>query len=142
MQERKILTLEEVLNLDRRPTLQEMVDLSIEDYTKYLYEKGIIKYIPESGNVDDYEYDGNYHPDDDIVVLLKYPGFGELEADLWYPTVEQLNETFEGEDVEECMIYVNDKGYKCDVWGDGVVTVYTKTSDGKDKIPSQCRIWF
>jgi len=48
MNDRKILTLNEVLNLDRRPTLQEMIDLSIEDYTKYLYQKGIIKYMPEN----------------------------------------------------------------------------------------------
>jgi len=37
MKERKVLSLEEVLNLDRRPTLQEMIDLSTEDYIKYLY---------------------------------------------------------------------------------------------------------
>ena len=61
MQNRKILTLEEVLNLDRRPTLQEMVDLSIEDYTKYLYEKGIIKYIPESGSAYDYKSYDQYN---------------------------------------------------------------------------------
>ena len=47
MKDRKILTLHEVLNLDRRPTLQEMVDLYIEDYTKYLFEKGIIGRLPD-----------------------------------------------------------------------------------------------
>ena len=73
MKNRKILTLNEILSLDRRPTLQEMVDLSIEDYTKYLFEKGIIKYIPESGSVVDYEPKNNkdYYPFDDIVLRLK-----------------------------------------------------------------------
>jgi hypothetical protein len=75
MQNRKILTLNEVLNLDRRPTLQEMVDLavnSIEDYTKYLFEKGIIKYVPE--NLEDYylcesERNGSkYDPSDDLIL--------------------------------------------------------------------------
>ena len=47
MNNRKILTLKEVLNLDRKPTLQEMVDLSIEDYAKYLFNNGIINYAPE-----------------------------------------------------------------------------------------------
>ena len=53
MNNRKILTLDEILSLDRRPTLQEMVDLSIEDYTKYLFEKGIISRIPDFENGED-----------------------------------------------------------------------------------------
>jgi hypothetical protein len=84
MQNRKILSLNEVLNLDRRPTLQEMVDLavnSIEDYTQYLYQKGIIKYIPERGSVIDYEYDENdfndYYPPRDIIIALKNNEIGE-----------------------------------------------------------------
>ena len=81
MNDRKILTLNEVLNLNRRPTLQEMVDLSIEDYTKYLYKKGIIKYMPEK--LKDYVepdcYDFiDYDPDDDIVLELKNPNGSEL----------------------------------------------------------------
>ncbi|MCL2311537.1 MAG: hypothetical protein FWC41_03450 [Firmicutes bacterium] len=83
MQNRKILTLEEVLNLDRRPTLQEMVDLSKEDYTKYLYYKGIIKYIPE--NLEDYQDNTNdkndlecFDPEDDIVLDLKNPNGSEI----------------------------------------------------------------
>jgi len=77
MQERKILTLEEVLNLDRRPTLQEMVDLSIEDYTKYLYHIGAIKYIPESGNLKDYEPDNDWDYDIelDTILELKQPDY-------------------------------------------------------------------
>ena len=84
MQNRKILTLEEVLELDRRPTLQEMVDLSVEDYTKYLYKKGIIRYIPESGNLEDYEQDENdeydfYYPQNDVILELR-----NGEAKEWY----------------------------------------------------------
>jgi len=76
MNNRKILTLNEILSLDRRPTLQEMVDLSIEDYTKYLYAKGIIKFIPESGSAYDYEDIPdenniiNYDSVDDIILEL------------------------------------------------------------------------
>ena len=77
MQDRKVLTLNEVLNLDRRPTLQEMVDLSIEDYTKYLYQKGIIKYMPEK--LEDYEptNDNDYDPDCDVVLELHNPKLEE-----------------------------------------------------------------
>jgi len=77
---RKTLTLNEILNLNRIPTLQEMVDLSVEDYTKYLYHKGVIKYIPE--NI--YNYQNNpddendfYFPDEDIVLELKNPNGSE-----------------------------------------------------------------
>jgi hypothetical protein len=75
MQDRKKLNLNEVLNLDRRPTLQEMVDLSIEDYTKYLYQKGIIpegfeiRFNEDDNWIDDGTYD--YDPDGDIVFKLK-----------------------------------------------------------------------
>ena len=48
MQRKKILSLVEVSELDRQPTLQEMVDLSEKDYAIYLYKKDIIKYIPEN----------------------------------------------------------------------------------------------
>jgi hypothetical protein len=82
MKERKILTLEEVINLDRRPTLQEMVDLSNEDYVKYLYHRGIIKYIPESGNLEDYEHnddDNRYNAYYDPVIELKDTKFEDGE---------------------------------------------------------------
>ncbi|MDR2834410.1 MAG: hypothetical protein LBV67_11915 [Streptococcaceae bacterium] len=108
MQNRKILSLNEVLNLDRRPTLQEMVDLavnSIEDYTKYLFEKGIIKYVPESGSVENYNLDENdisdyYCPSGDIIILLKNDEIGEGETcecvwDEYIKTDEyRLNESY------------------------------------------------
>ena len=83
--ERKIKTLNEVLNLNRRPTLQEMVDLSVEDYTKYLYYKGIIKYIPENiyeykdpnDNDSIYFKPGCYYPEEDIILELKNPNGSE-----------------------------------------------------------------
>jgi len=72
MQDRKILTLNECLELKRQPTLQEMVDLSIEDYKQFLFAKRIIKYMPD--RLEDYvavdEYDG-YYPHLDIVLELK-----------------------------------------------------------------------
>ena len=66
MQNRKVLTLQEVLELERQPTLQEMVDLSLEDYAKYLYEKGIIDYAPEI--LVDYCKGKEYKPSYDVVL--------------------------------------------------------------------------
>ena len=60
MNNRKILTLEEVLNLKERPTLQMMVDLSVEDYTKYLYHKGVLKYIPQNCKITECWWDDFY----------------------------------------------------------------------------------
>ena len=124
MKDRKILTSHEVLNLDRRPTLQEMVDLSIEDYTKYLFEKGIIKYIPESGSAYDYEDipDENNH--------ITYNQLGDpvlsLQADDYYIEIGSrdarqcywmdnynLNESKNGDkNKENKIINVNGKTYE------------------------------
>jgi len=136
MQNRKILTLEEILNLDRRPTLQEMVDLSVEDYTKYLYYKRIIKYMPESGNAKDYEPDyddwNDYYPDNDVVLELNDPNLDEGILDnrasqcFWdFNTPEEnlLNESLGiiDEEYSESLIGKNGKKYSycCKVLNDG-----------------------
>ncbi|MCL2313093.1 MAG: hypothetical protein FWC41_11550 [Firmicutes bacterium] len=120
MQERKILTLTEVLNLDRRPTLQEMVDLSIEDYTKYLYYKGIIKYIPE--NLEDYDNWDEYDPECDLVLRLKLPKTNtSLNPNLdkyidenkleEYKGVHYLTESGKSFEIEKGFLYVNENKY-------------------------------
>ena len=109
MQDRKILTLEEVLNLNRKPTLQEMVDLSIEDYTKYLYYKGIIKYIPESGTVWNYVEDKlnewgcniEYDPNDDAILYLKGDVIDEWDS---LENSPKLNESLNI--IEEGVVYI------------------------------------
>ena len=94
MQNKKNLTLDEDLKLDRQPTLQEMVDLSEKDYTKYLYCQGIIKYIPE--RLEDYEvvdeYDG-YYPKVDIALELKNPRWEILLEEQRNSDDEELNES-------------------------------------------------
>lgn len=71
MQERKTLTLNECLELERPLTLQEAVDLPLDTYKKYLYHRGILRHLPE--NLEDYVYDGgnDYNPEDDYVLKLK-----------------------------------------------------------------------
>ena len=90
MQERKIKTLQEVLGLERQPTLQEIIDLSLEDYAKYLYHIGVINYAPEvfmdywnyTDDVeDDYSYSivsnntNKYDPCDDDIMIINEPDY-------------------------------------------------------------------
>jgi len=81
MNNRKILTLNEILSLDRRPTLQEMVDLSDEDYCKFLFERGVIPFIPEDFNLEVFEeldeYYGTYN---DIVWKLNHKDLSKDEG--------------------------------------------------------------
>jgi len=128
MQKRKILTLEEVLNLDRRPTLQEMVDLSVEDYTKYLYIKGIIKYIPESGNVKNYDDAYTYNPFNDVVILLKNSEYMKsiIENELNESKNNNLNWCDWDNLPEIDIIYVDGNPYECDLNIEGIVSLYGK----------------
>ena len=141
MENRKILTLNEILSLDRRPTLQEMVDLSIEDYTKYLYHKGIIKYIPESGSVVNYEpirdIDGycDYVSGRDLILDIK-KGFktkklieGEEYELLEFEEDEILNEDENGFIGELGTVIINEKEYNY-VIDDFDVTFYEIDDDG------------
>jgi hypothetical protein len=145
IQNRKILSLNEVLNLDRRPTLQEMVDLavnSIENYTEYLFEKGIIKYLPE--NLEDYEaIDGEYNSDQDIVLELMNP---EFKSWINKNYLNELNENCNGEwtnedekelielekkctenpicEEENGIVYINGEEYEYNINVQGVISVY------------------
>jgi hypothetical protein len=112
--ERKILTLKEVLMLNRRPTLQEMVDLSNEDYTKFLYCRGVIPYIPENCDLWEFEFDTsqNYEPDEDPVLLLKDSDYQE-----YYHRTELLNKPlYESEEwnnvniIEKGILYTKGRG--------------------------------
>ena len=138
MKERKILTLNEVLNLNRRPTLQEMVDLSLEDYTMYLYKKGIIKYIPE----DLMEYDNwdDYDPWDDLVLMLKLPDedhnlyeyYDENDLDVWTDRFI-LNESEGGFKRERGFFYFNENKYYYDLelTHNGIIHICQIGKDGK-----------
>jgi len=163
MQERKILTLEEVLNLDRQPRLQEMLDLSIEDYTKYLYHKGIIKYIPESGSVYDYEPDNDwdYEVELDMVPVLKDTYYDiSIQESMTEDEVNEillenikegdkilreqaLNESLNVEDYnkrfikykdEVGSIYLKNKEYRYHINETGGLFIFTKNSDGSKNI--------
>jgi len=112
MNNRKILTLNEILSLDRRPTLQEMVDLSDEDYCKFLFERGVIPFIPEDFNLEVFEeLDYKYGTFNDIVWNLNHHDNSNPENDCLYGvnyydkiTNEQyvLNESlFEKEPIEK-----------------------------------------
>ena len=142
MNNRKILTLEEVLNLNRRPTLQEMVDLSVEDYTKYLFEKGIIKYIPEDYDLWEYDYEeDNYYPENDMLLKLD-EDYGKNEPDNCgglRPEGFILNESEGWNDpriIEKGVVYVNGKEVEYKInnineddtyW----IDIYEKCSDGR-----------
>jgi len=150
MNNRKILTLEEVLNLKERPTLQMMVDLSVEDYTKYLFEKGIIKYIPESGSVEDYrdpegykynsddelpDWEPDYSPTSDLIVYLKKPDcvIKETKHFIEFDENEILNESengFVGE-VGVVNIYGKDYNYVID---DFDMSLYKIDEDGDKNV--------
>ncbi|MCL2311725.1 MAG: hypothetical protein FWC41_04445 [Firmicutes bacterium] len=149
MQNRKILSLEEVLKLDRRPTLQEMVDLSIEDYTKYLYHKGIIKYIPEECNAMYYMED-DYDPNDDVIYSLIH----EIEnsslsesCDYWdKPDTFILNESEEwnAPDKERGILYLKN-GYSVEYTyrkDDNWVSIYPKNKYGKYLTPEYGFFYF
>jgi len=141
MKNRKILTLNEILSLDRRPTLQEMVDLSIEDYTKYLYHKGIIKYIPESGSVntkESYQF-GGYDVTDDLIVYLK-EGLkikelveGKEYEVLEFEESEILNEDENGFIGEIGTVIINEKEYNYMI-DDFDVTFYVIDDSGEKLI--------
>ena len=107
--ERKIKTLNEVLNLNRRPTLQEMVDLSVEDYVKYLYCEGIIKYMPESGDLWDYMAidDKDYHVGEDIIFKIKDNNlvFDDEFDDEDVLSEEKIIEAFNGQETENGILY-------------------------------------
>jgi hypothetical protein len=151
MQERKILTLEKVLNLDRRPTLQEMVDLSIEDYTKYLYHKGIIKYIPEDYDLWEFarEQDCNdtrdlwidYITEFDIIHTLRSSWYSGPDDEFGYWDVSEgftLNESEEWNNpniIEKGIVYVNGKEVEYDITNDNKLTVYEKYGDGRYSDP-------
>ena len=134
--ERKIKTLNEVLNLNRRPTLQEIVDLSDEDYARYLYGKGVIKYIPESRNINDYkpiEENDDYYPEYDPALEIKSPDFEfnfDVDSKAWLSD-EQLNEDLNDDVIERGIVQVNDKKYYYDIWECGWTTIYQIRSDGK-----------
>ena len=157
MQNRKILTLEEVLNLDRQPRLQEMLDLSPEDYIQYLYEKRIIKYIPESGYLEDYvpENHWGYNIENDIVTILTDYDISlndmMTEDEVWEMIDENkknfskkfqkdvLNETLNVEDYNngfiKCeeeigSICVNGKEYQYYINESGGTFIFTKNLDG------------
>jgi hypothetical protein len=146
--ERKIKTLNEVLNLNRRPTLQEMVDLSDEDYVKYLYHKGVIKYIPE--NYDLWEFDSGfdewneYITQRDIVYTLRSSYYGEDDPDdeFGYWDVSEgftLNESEEWKNpniIEKGIVIVNGKEVEYDITNDNKITIYEKYSDGKRDFPN------
>ena len=142
MQNRKILTLEEVLKLKRRPTLQEMVDLTHEEYVMYLYEKGIIDYIPENYDLWDYGYDYNnydsnrYEPWEDPVLLLKNPIYEELNYTV---SVDGLNESKTWDDpnvIERGVIYTkNGTGVEYTI-DEHFVRLYEKNSKGEYEVPN------
>ena len=91
MQERKILTINECLELKRPLTLQEAVDLPINTYKEYLYHLGVIKYIPENllNYVSEKTEDDRYDPKLDVILALK--GF-EFEFDEISEEENKLNE--------------------------------------------------
>ena len=144
--ERKALTLSEVLNLNRRPTLQEMVDLSDEDYTKYLYHKGIIKYIPENYDLleefgsklitNGEELTKNYIPQNDIVYQLRQSWYGEDEPDNECADLQEgfiLNESEEWNNnsiIEKDILHVNGKEVEYIIDKDNYLTLYEKYSNG------------
>lgn len=137
---RKRLTLEEVLKLNRRPTLQEIVDLSLEDYVKYLYHKGVIEYAPELMvnylnflEQDDAEYNDsydiildnleNYDPCVDIILALNNFNYKSVidkdERELIYVEYEK----YEGNKVSEHYIELWDVPvdfnlYESYIWND------------------------
>ena len=143
---RKILTLHEVLNLDRRPTLQEMVDLYIEDYTKYLFEKGIIKYMPKNlqeykpiikesiGHCDilDYDYD--------IVMQLSDPKYDisieDFDENLNDPEINRYSDV-----IEEGVVYYNNKEYRYFVVEGDFIYIYEEDLNGKKIIKDLSKIY-
>jgi len=141
MQNRKILTLEEVLNLNRRPTLQEMVDLSIEDYTKYLYEKGIIKYIPESGDLWDYNDDDDYFPGYDPVLRIKEHDFYSNFDDEDYKSTEQIYEELD-DTIDKGYLYVNNEKYYYNIYNDCGIQIFQINSNGKRAIREVSQIYY
>jgi len=122
MNNRKILTLNEILSLDRRPTLQEMVDLSIEDYTKYLYHKGIIKYLPDFENGENI-YDlskkdlKDFNDCEFVLNIIDSQSRSKVEEECFsydkdfYPIKKEiLNETISN-CIESGVLYINEKEY-------------------------------
>jgi len=118
MQERKILTLNECLELNRPITLQEAVDLSLEDYTKYLYCKKIINYIPES--LDKYVSEKNedfmYRPEFDIILKLKGFNFDDDDDDDIELNEEEIVDDEIDPEIENCepiygFIYLNERKF-------------------------------
>jgi len=133
--ERKALTLNEVLNLNRRPTLQEMVDLSVEDYVKYLYCKGIIKYMPENiyeykDDINDIEYNARYDPG---LYLRKFDYKYDIDdtKGLNDKELKDLNEELEFDIIEKGIIYVNEKKFYYELESEGWLSVYQIRPDGK-----------
>jgi hypothetical protein len=163
MKERKILTLEEVINLDRQPTLQEMLDLSMEDYTKYLYHRKVIKYIPENYDLHNYKSANywDYDVENDMVVLLKNPEYDyffdesiteeeliEIDNDLIKEnvekaqedllnetlTIEEYNKIFAQNEEEKGYIFIKDKKHEYHIDNMGGLTIFTKNPDGSKNI--------
>ena len=127
---RKVLTLNECLELERPLTLQEAVDLPLDVYKEYLYHRGILRYLPEKLEEyiteNKYEYiaendkdnDTDYDPSIDIVLDLK--GF-EFDLDDFKLQENEENDDIEYEqidedcdlyiDITEPIIYVNDQEF-------------------------------
>ena len=132
MNNRKILTLEEILQLDRRPTLQEMVDLSVEDYTKYLFEKGIIKYIPENILLENVSFN-NTDYNDPVIRLRNVDWRNDIYDERGF-TDEELKETnkeLEIDIIESGEIIVNENKFFYELDSDGWMSIYQIHSDGK-----------
>ena len=156
MQKRKILTLEECLELERPLTLQEAVDLPLDTYKKYLYHCGILRYLPESlkdyitENKYDYipEHNTDYDPEMDIILRMKNPNFSEtLDEDLsdeewteedeieYQENEKQLRESL-GEDykpfnfVKRGIIRINENVHKYGICDRGGIHMYKTDNYG------------
>ena len=122
MHNRKILTLNECLELERPLTLQEAVDLPIDTYKEYLYYRGILKYLPEK--LEEYvtendEYD-DYHPEVDAVLRFKDSNFSERlleDLDVKHKRIAEnclwdgQGYTLKKDDYEDGIININGKDY-------------------------------
>ena len=140
MENRKILTFDELIKLDRRPTLQEMVDVSDETYCKYLFHKGIIPHIPKNYDlINEFAHipTNDYVLQADIVNQLRQSWYGEDEPD--NDTTEfdagfNLTESQEWNNpniVEKGILLVNGLELEYTVDIDNYLTVYEKFTDGR-----------
>jgi len=96
-----------------------------------LYEKGIIKYIPESGSAYDYKsYDQyDYKPNEDIVFNLKYPNFimefgGNYDFEWNNNLNESLNENYGEFEPKMGILYLGNNKYNYSVDKDANIEFY------------------